>query len=65
MRGFEALLIIFLVGAPPATAMEYTEYRYHGNCVTYSVFDPMVDDLGAYFGCGSDPTIFAGGWVTE
>ncbi len=55
---FKSLVVVaILILTIPVAAQEPSDYRRHGNCVSGTMSDPMSDESGAFFFCGSEPTI--------
>ena len=56
---FKCLIVVaILTSTIPVGAQEFSDYRRYGNCMTGTMSDPMSDESGAFFFCGSEPTIF-------
>ena len=47
--------VLVLAVALPTVGREYTDVTNYGNCKVGSIVDPISDDTGAYFFCGSPP----------
>ena len=55
---FKSLVVLAVVTLTiPVAAQEFSDYARHGNCVTGTASDPMSDESGAFFVCGSEPTV--------
>ena len=56
---FKSLIIVAILTLTiPVVAQEFSDYSKHGNCMTGTMSDPMSNESGAFFFCGSEPTLF-------